>query len=70
MMSLTPSFIKYTNYINYLTLLRPTKIYNLILIYGGGSINALVSLLKYLYFFYYKTAKQLENTNISIKAYL
>jgi len=50
-MLLTPSFAKSTNYIGYLTLLRLTKARNLTLIYGGGSANALVSLLRCLYSF-------------------
>jgi len=49
-----PSSAKYTDYIGYLTLLRPTEVYSLILIYKGRSINALVSLLKYLYLFIIK----------------
>jgi len=45
----TPSSIKSTDYIGYLTLLRLTKARNLTLTYRGGSTNALVSPLRYLY---------------------
>jgi len=57
-MLLIPSSVKSINYTGYLTLLRLTKARNLTLIYGGGSTNALVSLLRYLYPF---TIKLLDN---------
>jgi len=49
-----PFFIKFTNYIGYLTQLYPTKAYNLTLIYRDKSANALASLLRYLYPFIIK----------------
>ena len=57
-MLLTPSSAKSTNYIGYLTQLYPTKVYSLTLIYRGESVNALISLLKYLHF---STIKLLSN---------
>jgi len=48
-MLLTPFSAKFTDYIGYLTRLRPTKVYNLTLMYRDESANALASLLKCLY---------------------
>ena len=53
-----PSFIKFTNYIDYLTQLYLTKVYSLALIYKDKSANALIFLLKCLYPF---TIKLLGN---------
>jgi hypothetical protein len=49
MILLTPSSIKFIDYIGYLTWLYPTKVYSLTLIYRDESANSLVSLLKCLY---------------------
>ena len=57
-MLLTPSSAKSTDYMGYLTWLRPTKVYNLTPIYGDKSANTLVSLLRYLY---PSTIKLLDN---------
>jgi len=46
--------MKFTDYIGYLTQLRPTEAYNLTLIYRDESANALVSPLRYLYPFIIK----------------
>ena len=48
-MLLTPFSTKFTNYIGYLTQLRPTKVYNLTPIYRDKSANTLASLLRYLH---------------------
>ena len=44
-----PFSAKSTNYISYLTQLRPTKVDSLTPIYRGESYNTLAFLLKYLY---------------------
>ena len=49
MMLLIPSSVKSTDYIGYLTWLRPTKVYNLTPIYRDESANALASPLRCLY---------------------
>ena len=55
---ITPFFVKSIDYIGYLTQLYPTETHSLTLIYKVESANALVSLLKYLYF---STTKLLGN---------